>query len=46
MMMATRGPDDGVALDDGPGDAERVADGVGGATVDATDGSSRGATAT
>jgi hypothetical protein len=46
MMIATRGPADGVALEDGPGDADSMADGVGGATVDATDGSSRGKTAT
>ena len=46
MMMATRGPADGVALEVGPGDTETEADGVGGATVGATDGSSGGATAT
>jgi len=46
MIMATRGPVEGVALEVGPGDADRVADGVGGATVAATEGSSRGTTAT
>ncbi len=46
MMMATRGPDDDVALGEGPGTADPVDDGVGGATVGATDGSSLGATAT
>ena len=45
MMMATRGPADGVALEAGPGGADVVADGAGGAIVGATDGSSGGDTA-
>ena len=46
MMMATRGAADDVALGDGPGNTDPVDEGVGGATVDATDGSSLGTTAT